>query len=119
MLSLLDLSGVGLEIGPGFSPLVPKSSGRRIETVDHESAAELREKYRNEVNLDTSRIEEVDYVSDGRPLGEIVNKQATTTILSLRCRSARATFTSISSTSLSAGQERPLCRHRRCAGLDW
>jgi SAM-dependent methyltransferase len=74
LLSLLDLSGVGLEIGPGFDPLVPKSSGRRIEIVDHASAAELREKYRNEVNLDTSRIEEVDYVSDGRPLGESVNK---------------------------------------------
>ena len=30
LLSLLDVSGVGLEIGPGFDPLVPKSSGRRV-----------------------------------------------------------------------------------------
>jgi SAM-dependent methyltransferase len=74
LLSLLDLSGVGLEIGPGFDPLVPKSSGRRVETVDHASAAELREKYRNVANVDISRIEEVDYVSDGRPLGELINK---------------------------------------------
>jgi hypothetical protein len=68
LLSLINLSGVGLEIGPGFDPLVPKSSGRRVETVDHASAAELREKYRNAANVDISRIEEVDYVSDGRPL---------------------------------------------------
>jgi len=74
LLSLIDLSGVGLEIGPGFDPLVPKSSGRRVETVDHASAAELREKYRNAENVDISRIEEVDYVSDGRPLGELINK---------------------------------------------
>src|SRR5262249_19397444 len=76
LLSLFDLSGVGLEIGPGFDPLVPKSSGRRIETVDHASAAELREKYRNDAKVDLSSIEEVDYVSDGRPLGELIKKPA-------------------------------------------
>jgi SAM-dependent methyltransferase len=76
LLSLFDLSGVGLEIGPGFDPLVPKSSGRRIETVDHASAAELREKYRNAASVDISRIEEVDYVWDGRPLADIIKKKA-------------------------------------------
>jgi SAM-dependent methyltransferase len=76
LLSLFDLSGVGLEIGPGFDPLVPKSSGRRIETVDHASAAELREKYRNAATVDISRIEEVDYVWDGRSLADIIKKEA-------------------------------------------
>jgi SAM-dependent methyltransferase len=76
MLSQLDLSGIGLEIGPGFNPLVPKSSGRRIESLDHASAAELREKYRNAANVDITRIEEVDYVSDGRPIAEVVNRPA-------------------------------------------
>ncbi len=74
LLSLIDLSGIGLEIGPGYNPLVPKSSGRRIQTVDHAPAAELRERYRNVANVDISRIEEVDYVSDRRPLAELVNK---------------------------------------------
>jgi SAM-dependent methyltransferase len=74
LLSLFDLSGIGLEIGPSYNPLVPKSSGRRIETLDHASAGELRERYRNAANVDISRIEEVDYVSDGRPLAEVVNK---------------------------------------------
>ena len=73
LLSLLDVSGIGLEIGAGYDPLVPKSSGRRIETVDHAPAAELRERYRN-ANVDISRIEEVDYVSDGRPLTKLVDK---------------------------------------------
>src|SRR5262245_9645324 len=76
LLSLINLAGVGLEIGPGFDPAVPKSSRRRIETVDHASAAELREKYRNDAKVDLSRIEEVDYVSDGRPLGELIKKPA-------------------------------------------
>ena len=75
LLSLLDLSGVGLEIGPGYNPLVPKSSGGRIETLDHASAAELREKYRSKVGIDLSWVKEVDYISDGRPLVEIINKR--------------------------------------------
>jgi len=75
MLSQIDLSGIGLEIGAGFSPLVPKSSGRRIETLDHASAAEVREKYRNDANVDVTRIEEVDYVTDGRPIAEVVDRR--------------------------------------------
>jgi SAM-dependent methyltransferase len=75
MLSQIDLSGIGLEIGPSYNPLVPKSSGRRIETLDHAPAAELRERYRTAPNVDITRIEEVDYISDGRPLAEIINKR--------------------------------------------
>lgn len=41
----IDLSGRGLELGPSYQPLVPKSSGRRIETVDHADADELVAKY--------------------------------------------------------------------------
>lgn len=74
LLSLVNLSGAGLEIGPSYSPLVPKSSGRRIETLDHASAPELRERYRTAANVDVTKIEEVDYVSDGRPLVEIINR---------------------------------------------
>jgi SAM-dependent methyltransferase len=76
LLSLIDLSGIGLEIGPGYNPLVPKSSGRRVETLDHATADELRERYRNAASVDLSRIEEVDYVSDGRSLVEVINKTA-------------------------------------------
>ena len=45
-LALVDLGGRGLEIGPSHNPLLPKSSGARIQIVDHTGRAELIEKYR-------------------------------------------------------------------------
>jgi SAM-dependent methyltransferase len=73
--SLFDVSGVGLEIGASYNPIVPKASGHRIEVLDYTTAEVLREKYRNEPNVDVSRIEEVDYVSDGRSIVEVVGKR--------------------------------------------
>ena len=70
--SLFDSSGRGLEIGAGFSPLLPKRDGYRVEIVDHASAQELRDKYANEPSIDPSLFEEVDYIWDGRPLTELV-----------------------------------------------
>ena len=35
--SMFDPSGFGLEIGPSYNPLVPKSSGARIETIDSDA----------------------------------------------------------------------------------
>jgi SAM-dependent methyltransferase len=74
LMGMFDPSGVGLEIGPGFNPLISKSSGLRIETVDHATAAELREKWKNDPRVDVSRIEEVDHVSNGGSLVEAVGK---------------------------------------------
>jgi SAM-dependent methyltransferase len=71
VLKHLNLGGLGLEIGPAYSPLVPKSEGYRVETVDHVDARDLREKYRE---LDVSRIEEVDYVTGGRSLFDAVGQ---------------------------------------------
>ena len=45
-LAYVDLAGRGLEIGPSYHPLLPKSSGARVETVDHANRVELIEKYR-------------------------------------------------------------------------
>ena len=57
----------GLEIGPSFSPIVPKSDGTRIKTVDHTDAESLRLKYADNETIDVTRIEAVDYVwSSGR-----------------------------------------------------
>jgi SAM-dependent methyltransferase len=60
----IDLGGRGLEIGPSHSPLLPKSSGARIQIVDHAGRANLIEKYRAEgIPSDLlDNIEEVDYV---------------------------------------------------------
>ena len=63
-LNWIDLDGRGLEIGPSYDPLVPKSSGARIETVDHVGRDELITKYRD-WGLDdarSARIEPVDYI---------------------------------------------------------
>jgi SAM-dependent methyltransferase len=73
---LFDTSGHGLEIGAGFSPLLPKQAGYSVEIVDHASAQELRAKYASEPAIDPARIEEVDHIWDGRPLSEVIGAKS-------------------------------------------
>lgn len=73
LLSLFDATGTGLEIGPSFNPLTPKADGYNVEILDHLSAADLRKKYAN-AGVDLSRIEEVDYVSDGGSILQLIRK---------------------------------------------
>jgi SAM-dependent methyltransferase len=73
--SMLPLSGRGLEIGPGYNPLLPKGEGFRIETADYTDAEGLRAKYRGNPHVNLSRIEPVDHVlQEGRPLAEVVGR---------------------------------------------
>lgn len=65
-------NGKGLEIGPSHNPVAPKSKGFNVEIVDHLSKAGLIQKYETHPGVDVSKIEEVDYIWDGRPLGEVV-----------------------------------------------
>jgi hypothetical protein len=74
LFSLFDATGFGLEIGPSFNPLVPKADGYKVETLDHLSAANLREKYKSAPNADLSKIEEVDYISDGGSILKLIGK---------------------------------------------
>lgn len=74
LFSFFDARGVGLEIGPSFNPLVPKAAGYRVETLDHLPAAALREKYKNAPHVDVSNIEEVDYVSGGGSILDLIGK---------------------------------------------
>ncbi|PZS20774.1 MAG: hypothetical protein DLM57_00565 [Pseudonocardiales bacterium] len=73
-LHAVDLSGRGLEVGPSYNPLVPKSSGHRIETVDHAHAEELVAKYTamglSEEHI--ARIEPVDHLWAGGSLLDVV-----------------------------------------------
>ncbi len=73
LLSMLDTQGLGLEIGPGFNPLLPKREGYQVETLDHQDAASLREKYKY-AGVDLALIEEVDHVSDGGSILALVGK---------------------------------------------
>jgi SAM-dependent methyltransferase len=70
--SLFATTGRCLEIGPSYNPILPKSGGYRVETVDHASAAELREKYSTHTGVDVSKIEHVDHVWHGEPLSTLV-----------------------------------------------
>jgi SAM-dependent methyltransferase len=63
--SMIDLSGHGLEIGPSYNPLVPKSEGFDVIIADYTDAAGLRAKYATTVNVDVGRIEDVDIVLNG------------------------------------------------------
>ena len=74
VLRFINKKGVGLEIGPSHCPIASKRAGFNIEIIDHLTASELREKYRDHlVNIDN--IEEVDYVWRGQPLDELIGKQ--------------------------------------------
>ena len=70
---MLRLDGQGLEIGPGYNPLLPKAEGFRVRTADYTDAAGLRAKYQDNPHVDVKRIEVVDHILDGeRTLAEAV-----------------------------------------------
>ena len=76
--SMLPLPGHGLEIGPGYNPLLPKAEGFDVETADYTDAAGLRMKYRDNPHVDPGRIEDVDHVlENGRSLAEAVGRPGT------------------------------------------
>ena len=70
----VNIEGLGLEIGPSFNPIAPKSHGYNIRILDHADQQQLREKYAalglDQAELD--RIEEVDFVWRGEPFEELV-----------------------------------------------
>lgn len=69
---LFDTSGLCLEIGPSYNPILPKRDGFRVETVDHCDTAALRAKYAAEPGVDVEKIEAVDHVWRGEPLADLV-----------------------------------------------
>jgi SAM-dependent methyltransferase len=74
LLSLINVDGYGLEIGPGFNPLLPKARGFNVETVDHGTRDELVRKYKD-AKVDTSLIEVVDHVVKGRSIFETIGRE--------------------------------------------
>lgn len=74
LLYFADTAGKGLEVGPSFSPIAPKSRGYDVEVVDHATADQLRAKYRGR-GVDLDAIEEVDHVWAGSPLTDLLGDQ--------------------------------------------
>lgn len=76
LLEPVDISGFGLEIGPSYNPILPKSAGFGVETLDYSDGSELREKY--SVLPDTRAlvqfIEPVDYVTAGKSMLETIGE---------------------------------------------
>ncbi|MDE7323303.1 MAG: methyltransferase domain-containing protein [Lachnospiraceae bacterium] len=73
MLSQITKEQFGLEIGPSLRPCAPKSKGYNVEIVDWVGRQELVGRYAA-MGLDTSKIEEVDYIWDGRPYSEVTGR---------------------------------------------
>lgn len=69
---MVNSAGFGLEIGPSHAPVFPKRGGYNVEIADYTSADVLRKKYQD-MDVDASQIEEVDYVLDGKTLLEAIN----------------------------------------------
>jgi SAM-dependent methyltransferase len=71
LLGTTDRSQQILEIGPGYSPVAPKSAGWRTHVVDHTTRDRLRAKYAG-AGVDTNVIEDVDTIWHDGPLHEQV-----------------------------------------------
>ena len=74
MRGMLGSNGPGLEIGPLHRPVAPKRRGFDVDILDHASRADLQRKYGKDPNVDVSVIEDVDYVSDGRSMTDVISK---------------------------------------------
>lgn len=70
----VDLAGVGLEIGPSYNPIAPRSAGFDIRILDHATRADLVDKYRAAglSQAELMRIEDVDYVWTGGPITDAI-----------------------------------------------
>jgi len=65
-----------IEIGPAFSPVAPKADGWNARSIDHLSRSELALKYAGHPGVDTSRIEDVDFIWTDGPLSSAVPESA-------------------------------------------
>lgn len=76
--SMIDTTGRGLEIGPSYNPLLPKSEGFDVQTVDYTDQAGLVAKYDGNPHVDRARIERVDHVLDGsKTLADAIGRHGT------------------------------------------
>jgi predicted SAM-dependent methyltransferase len=66
-------SGLGIEIGPSYSPIAAKRDGYRVHIIDHMNREQLVEKYRVH-RVAVENIEEVDFVWNGEPYAELTGK---------------------------------------------
>ncbi|MBS1602631.1 MAG: hypothetical protein JST42_08175 [Bacteroidetes bacterium] len=64
----------GVEIGPSHSPLAPRSQGFKVHVIDHASKEDLKKKYADHSNVDTTKIEDVDFIWHGQTYAQLTGK---------------------------------------------
>lgn len=69
--AMLPVGGRGLEIGPGYQPVCPKSEGYNVKTADYIDREGLRKKFSN-ANVNIDMIEEVDYITSADGLAAAI-----------------------------------------------
>jgi hypothetical protein len=74
ILHALKKEGVGIEICPSHRPIAPKSQGFNVKIIDHLDKNGLIDKYRAH-GIDTSMIEEVDYIWHGESYAQLTGKR--------------------------------------------
>jgi ubiquinone/menaquinone biosynthesis C-methylase UbiE len=73
VLSKIDKTKIGLEIGPSHAPLAPKKGGFNVHIIDHMNKEQLIQLYTaHKENVDN--IEEVDFVWSGQSYAELTGK---------------------------------------------
>lgn len=75
ILASIDRSMRVLELGPLTGPIAPKANGWFTSVVDHTDREGLVDKYRSDPNVDTSRIEDVDFVWSRGPLTDAIPQE--------------------------------------------
>ena len=73
LLSQIDKNHLGLEIGPSHSPIAPRRDGFNVRILDYLNKPDLQKKYDSE-GVDSSRIEDVDFVWQGQPYIDLVGE---------------------------------------------
>jgi SAM-dependent methyltransferase len=73
-LTMIDRHGLGLEVGPSYSPIASKKEGFNVHILDHASAEELRAKYEGH-GVNVANIEEVDFVWHGEPVSQLIGRK--------------------------------------------
>lgn len=66
---------LGLEISPSFNPVLPKKIFNNIKTCDYYDEEDLKNKYKNDKNVDFTKIEKVDYILKNNNLSTIIKEK--------------------------------------------
>ena len=75
ILASIDRESKILEIGPLDNPIAPRHEGWNCFTIDHANTAEIKEKYRNDPNVNCDNIVDIDFVTGVHSFIEHIPRQ--------------------------------------------